>query len=520
MSYRDEILKSLKERDRFIQQFARIVESYASLSDSLNYVLSRQRIDGGTTTTESSKDTEELRKELSEVYKRKAANDELLIEAQKKVRELEKRLTEVVEDKGSLEHEVKELKEEIKKKVAELEEYKRVNALLNDELLATHIQVKSLNTKFVNADQERVVLLNKIKELKEKEIEYMNEFNDKEHQIRLQRLRSEIDEATKPSSQSSSRRNSRKYSETSSISAFDSIPTKCEFKFECDSNGEVNDIIWNRSGRLFYTGGSDKLIRIYEPQPNAPPVLKAKMPCSTKAINRLDLHPDSPLLLAACSDNTAYLFDTDGKKKLFSFTGHSDKVLAAKFLPQSNRIVTGSSDRTLRLWDQTSRVCVRTLMPASMCSDIATCNRGIASSHYDKWIRLWDGRSETPYHQIKMDGRITSLNLSTDGQLLLACCRDETLSLIDLRQNEVFHIYSADQFRTSYEYCKCAISPGGGYVSAGSWDGQLFIWNLHSTKLEKILNGHDNNPLYAVAWNPNDGSILSADKKRTACMWM
>nr|QCC87394.1 autophagy protein ATG16 [Bursaphelenchus xylophilus] len=520
MTYRDDILKSLKERDRFTSQFSRIVESYVSISDSLNYVLSRQSMGGGGS-VDVSKDSQELRNELAEVYKKKAANDELLIEAQKKVRELEKRLTEVVESKGGLEHEVKELKIELEKKELELQELKTTNELLNDELLALNMETQSLNKKFVDADQERVVLINKIKELKEKEIEYMNEFNDKEHQIRLQRLRSEIDDATKPSSQNSSRRSSRKYSETfSTTSTFDSIPSRCEYKFECDGNGEVNDCVWNRSGRIFYTGGSDKLIRVWEPQANAPPILKAKIAGSTKAINRLDLHPDSPLLLSACSDNTVYLFNTDDKRRRFAFTGHSDKVMAARFIAQANRIVSGSSDRTLRIWDINSGACVRTLMPASMCSDVATCNRGIASSHYDKWIRLWDGKSETPYHQIKMGGKITSLHLSTDGQLLLACCRDETLSLIDLRENEIVHIYAADQFRTSYEYCKCAISPGGGYVSAGSWDGQLYIFNLQSTKLEKVLTGHDNSPVYSLAWNPNDGSIISTDKKRTACLWM
>ena len=55
------------------------------------------------------------------------------------------------------------------------------------------------------------------------------------------------------------------------------------------------------------------------------------------------------------------------------------------------------------------------------------------------------------------------------------------------------HIYSADAYRTSYDYNKCAISPGMSYVAAGSADGQIFIWNLYSTKLEKVLGrgGHE-----------------------------
>lgn len=85
------------------------------------------------------------------------------------------------------------------------------------------------------------------------------------------------------------------------------------------------------------------------------------------------------------------------------------------------------------------------------------------------------------------------LQLVSDGNKLLCCCRDETLSLFDLRLRQIEHIYSADTFRTSYDYCKCLITPSLSYVMAGSAEGQIFIWNLNSTKLEKILSrgGHE-----------------------------
>lgn len=39
-----------------------------------------------------------------------------------------------------------------------------------------------------------------------------------------------------------------------------------------------------------------------------------------------------------------------------TLTGHSGKVMAAKFLEQS-KVVTGSHDRTLKIWDLRSRAC-------------------------------------------------------------------------------------------------------------------------------------------------------------------
>lgn len=40
-----------------------------------------------------------------------------------------------------------------------------------------------------------------------------------------------------------------------------------------------------------------------------------------------------------------------------TLTGHSGKVMAAKFLGEATKVVTGSHDRTLKIWDLRSRAC-------------------------------------------------------------------------------------------------------------------------------------------------------------------
>ena len=40
-----------------------------------------------------------------------------------------------------------------------------------------------------------------------------------------------------------------------------------------------------------------------------------------------------------------------------TLTGHSGKVLAARFMGDTSMVVTGSHDRTLKIWDLRSRAC-------------------------------------------------------------------------------------------------------------------------------------------------------------------
>jgi len=111
-------------------------------------------------------------------------------------------------------------------------------------------------------------------------------------------------------------------------------------------------------------------------------------------------------------------------------------VLAARFFRETTSVVTGSYDRTLRIWDLKTRACISTKFAGSSCNDLVTCDGvQIISGHFDKTIRFWDQRSETSHNEIVLQGKITSLDISRDQNSLLACVRDDTLVTLDLRMN-------------------------------------------------------------------------------------
>lgn len=125
-----------------------------------------------------------------------------------------------------------------------------------------------------------------------------------------------------------------------------------------------------------------------------------------------------------------------------TLTGHSGKVMAAKFLGEPSKVVTGSHDRTLKIWDLKSRACVETKFAGSSCNDLVTTGTDVSgttiiSGHYDKKIRFWDTRTDCSANEIVLQGKITSLDLSKDCQYLLSCVRDDTIKLLDLRMNQI-----------------------------------------------------------------------------------
>ncbi len=70
---------------------------------------------------------------------------------------------------------------------------------------------------------------------------------------------------------------------------------------------------------------------------------------------------------------------------------------------------------------------------------------------------------------------------------LLACLKDDTLQLIDLRQNRVIHTLSNDNFQVSTDTSKAILSPDGQYACAGSHDGSVLVWNTTNGVCESVL---------------------------------
>ncbi|KAK9520328.1 hypothetical protein VZT92_020222 [Zoarces viviparus] len=295
------------------------------------------------------------------------------------------------------------------------------------------------------------------------------------------------------------------------------VPSTALHVFEAH-DGEVNAVRFSPGSRLLATGGMDRKVKLWEVVAGRCEP-KGALTGSNAGITSIEFDSAGSYLLAASNDFASRIWTVDDYRLRHTLTGHSGKVLSARFLLDNARIVSGSYDRTLKLWDLRSKVCMKTVFAGSSCNDIVCTEQCVMSGHFDKKVRFWDIRAESIVQELELFGRVTSLDLNHDRTELLTCSRDDLVKIIDLRTNAVRQTFSAQGFKCGADWTRVTFSPDGSYVAGGSADGALYIWNVLTGKVDRTLDRNHNSAINSVSWSPSGAFVASVEKGSRAILW-
>ncbi|XP_056295171.1 autophagy-related protein 16-1 isoform X2 [Pseudoliparis swirei] len=295
------------------------------------------------------------------------------------------------------------------------------------------------------------------------------------------------------------------------------VPTTALHVFEAH-DGEVNAVRFSPGSRLLATGGMDRRVKLWEVVAGRCEP-KGALTGSNAGITSIEFDSAGSYLLAASNDFASRIWTVEDSRLRHTLTGHSGKVLAARFLLDNARIVSGSYDRTLKLWDLRSKVCMKTVFAGSSCNDIVCTEQCVMSGHFDKKVRFWDIRAESIVQELELLGRVTSLDLNHDRTELLTCSRDDLVKIIDLRTCSVKQTLSAQGFKCGADWTRVTFSPDGRYVAGGSADGALYIWNVLTGEVDRTLDRKHNSAINSVSWSPSGAFVASVEKGSRAILW-
>ncbi|XP_022107051.1 autophagy-related protein 16-1-like [Acanthaster planci] len=467
-----------------------------------------------------------LQEELTDMHRKKGENAQQLIDLSAQLQEKDKELQLKESRLQEADIKISAYEDEMKNLEKALMELQKTNETLKDEQDALQLLYTKTEDTIRRVQEENAELVTRWMQEKAADALRMNQENESWLRRKQEEVQRKLVEAAKDIHVEADTGNSR-YQDmasptSSAICICAVVPDKAISHLDAH-DGEVNAVRFCPSGRMFASAGADRKVKLWElTSLTASCQSKGVLMGSNAAVMCIDFDQQEQFVLGASNDYATRVWGAQDHRLRHTLTGHSGKVLAARFLGDSNKVVSGSHDRTLKIWDLRSRACTKTIFAGSSCNDLVTSDgRGtnIISGHFDRKIRFWDTRSaDARANEFELSGKITSLELSPDRHYLLSCSKDDALKLIDVRMNKVVGTFCADGFKVFLEYTRAALSPDGVYAACGSQDGAIYVWNMQTMKLEKTIKEHSA-PVIAVTWHPNGTKMLSCDRNKKVIMW-
>ena len=156
----------------------------------------------------------------------------------------------------------------------------------------------------------------------------------------------------------------------------------------------------------------------------------------TNTVNSASFSPDGTKIVSASSDETIRIWDAETGKQIGGpLTGHTGYVLSASFSPDGKRIVSASLDKSIRIWDaETGKQIGEPLKGHTDDVNFVSFSpdgKKIVSALDDETIRIWDAETGKQIGE-PLTGHtesVRSVSFSPDGTKIVSASWDETIRI-------------------------------------------------------------------------------------------
>ncbi|XP_026321589.1 U5 small nuclear ribonucleoprotein 40 kDa protein [Hyposmocoma kahamanoa] len=283
--------------------------------------------------------------------------------------------------------------------------------------------------------------------------------------------------------------------------------------------GEIFTAKFHPEGKHLASAGFDRQIFLWNVYGQCENVML--MNGHTGAVMELCFSPDGSHLYSCATDNTVAVWDVPTGTRVKKLKGHANfvnSVSGARRGPEL--LVSASDDNTIKLWDARKRNPIASFDSSYPVTSVLFNDTAekIISGGIDNIIKVWDIRNNQIAYKIKgHTDTITGMALSYDGSYLLSNAMDSTLRIWDVRpfapSERCVKLMSGHQHNFEKNLLRCAWSPDGSKVAAGSSDRFLYIWDTTSRRVLYKLPGH-NGSVNDVDFHRNEPIVLSASSDK------
>jgi len=234
----------------------------------------------------------------------------------------------------------------------------------------------------------------------------------------------------------------------------------------------------------------------------------------TVPVTSVSFSPDGKYIVSGSCDRTVKLWSIESGKEVRSFTGHTDYVTSVSFSPDGKYLASGSNDDTIKLWEVESGKEVRSFKGHVGNVEFVSFSpegKYLASADYSG-IRLWEVESGKEVKFYDSISGINSVSFSPFWKYIAIESYDGTIRLWEVESGKEIKTFTVCDKVDSIR-----LSPDGKYLACISEYKTIKLWEVESGK--EVMTVVNPSIVEAVSFSPNGKYIASGGWDTTTKLW-
>lgn len=264
----------------------------------------------------------------------------------------------------------------------------------------------------------------------------------------------------------------------------------------------VSEVHFHPNGRYVVATSIDGFVYFWDiPDPDfrQKPVARRGVPLGGGAIQSSAIAPNGSCLAAACADGSVRLLPLSPETGATSepprvLTGHRGPVTCLTFVDGSERLASGGSDSTIRIWK------VATGAPVA-CWPVGQAPTCLAFRAVNNAL-VWGDATAFGFTVRGVETGTGEVHTGVHSSSLSQVCYCSSGELLTASYDGTFKIWPRHIRRNSTELAvareelppvlSATVAPNDGWVVAGYHDGRVRLWELVHPASKRFLNMHTN----------------------------
>ena len=230
-----------------------------------------------------------------------------------------------------------------------------------------------------------------------------------------------------------------------------------------------------------------------------------KLEGHTHAVTSVCAAPDGHHVVSGSLDRSVRVWDVATGRELRKLEGHTHEVAAVCVTPDGRYVLSGSFDHTIRMWDFVTGRQVRKLeghAGAILALCLTVDGRHVVSGSFDCTVRMWD--VATRLEGFKLEGhtaRVAAVCVTPDGRHVVSGSFHLSVRIWDVANG-------LEVRRLEGHVASVAVTRDGRLVISGSWDHSIRLWDFATGRGVLTLE-NSGAPVMAVCVSPDGRYLLS-----------